>query len=180
MIQNIIVIPTNPVSSYSQFFEKEAFYARWLKIFCDIAVIANQPDITIRSKLADQGKVAMFLGYPNDHLSDVFRMWNLKTDLIVKSQNVLWLHKSYKTYKSDAAVSKGNHKAVHNKCFHRYLNKAETINTVDTNLYVQWKQGVVFTVYGWNAGPINGISIPRLVGAMGCEFAFPINLERAP
>lgn len=49
------------------------------------------------------------------------------------------------------AVSKGNHKAVWNKCFHRYLNKVETINTAETDSYVQWKQGIVFVVYGWNA-----------------------------
>jgi hypothetical protein len=68
------------------------------------------------------------------------------------------------------AVSKGNHKAVRNERFHRYLNKVETINTADTDSYVQWKQGVVFAVYGWNAGPIDSTNIPRSVGAMGTEF----------
>jgi hypothetical protein len=78
------------------------------------------------------------------------------------------------------AVSKGNHKAIRNERFHRYLNKVKTINTADTDSYVQWKQGVVFAVYGWNAGPIDGTNIPRSVGAMGREFPFPIDLERAP
>jgi hypothetical protein len=44
------------------------------------------------------------------------------------------------------SVSRGNHKAVRNERFHRYLNKVEMINTSETNSFSQWKQGVVFPV----------------------------------
>jgi hypothetical protein len=55
---------------------------------------------------------------------------------------------------------RGDHWAVRNEQFHRYLNKVEMINTAETTSYHQWKQGVVFGLYGWNAGPVDGTSIP--------------------
>jgi hypothetical protein len=46
------------------------------------------------------------------------------------------------------STSRGNHRAVRNERFHRYLNKVEMINTTETTSYNQWKQGVVFGLYG--------------------------------
>jgi hypothetical protein len=63
-------------------------------------------------------------------------------------------------------VSRENHKAVRNGRFHRYLNRVQQINTADTGSFFQWKQGVTFALYGWNAGPIDGTIIPRPFGAI--------------
>jgi len=76
-------------------------------------------------------------------------------------------------------VAKENHKAIRNERFHRYLNKVERINSADTDSLLQWKQGVLFSIYGWNAAPIDGTDIPRSVVAMGREFPFPIDLSNA-
>jgi hypothetical protein len=100
--KNIIVTPTKPVSSFSQFYEKEAPYPRSLRNFGEIGVMANHADKTIRAKLADQGKVAMLLGYPDSHANDNYRMWNLKTERMILSRDVLWLNKSSKTYIREA------------------------------------------------------------------------------
>jgi hypothetical protein len=54
------------------------------------------------------------------------------------------------------AVSAENHKAVRNERFHRYLNKVERINSADQGSLDQWRQGVLFGLYAWNAGPIDG------------------------
>jgi hypothetical protein len=45
----------------------------------------------------------MFLGYPNSHANDTYRMWNLKTERMILSRDVLWLNKSYKTYTREAS-----------------------------------------------------------------------------
>jgi hypothetical protein len=82
------------VSSSSQFFEKDAPYARALKTFGEIGVIAEHANKTIQGKLVDRGKVAMFLGYPANHTSDTYHMWNLKTARMVKSRDVLWVNNS--------------------------------------------------------------------------------------
>ena len=77
-------------------------------------------------------------------------------------------------------VSRENHKAVRNERFHRYLNRVQQINTADTGSFFQWKQGVTFALYGWNAGPIDGTNIPRSVGAIGREFPFPLDTQTRP
>ena len=76
-------------------------------------------------------------------------------------------------------VSPENHKACRNERFHRYLNKVQKINSADTGTLEQWKQGTLFAVYNWNAGPIDGTDIPRSVAAIGREFPFPIDLVPA-
>ncbi len=77
-------------------------------------------------------------------------------------------------------VSRENHKAVRNERFHRYLNRVQRINTAETGSFFQWKQGVTFALYGWNAGPIDGTDIPRSVGAIGRTFPFPLDTQTRP
>jgi hypothetical protein len=45
--------------------------------------------------LSDGGTVSVFVGYPNNHANDVYRLLNLKTNLIMKSRDVIWSNKSY-------------------------------------------------------------------------------------
>lgn len=40
----------------------------------------------------------MFVGYPEDTTSDVYRLLNLQTKAIIKSKDILWLHETYGTY----------------------------------------------------------------------------------
>jgi hypothetical protein len=77
------------------------------------------------------------------------------------------------------AVSRENHKAIRNERFHRYLNKVQRINTADVDSLFRWKQGVLFSLYAWNAAPIDGTDLPRSVVAIGRDFPFPIDLSTA-
>jgi hypothetical protein len=77
-------------------------------------------------------------------------------------------------------VSRENHKSVRNKRFHRYLNRVQQINTAETGSFFQWKQGVTFALYGWNAGPIDETNIPRSVVAVGRDFRFPLDTQTRP
>jgi hypothetical protein len=75
-------------------------------------------------------------------------------------------------------VSRENHKAILNERFHRYFNKVQRINSADMNELLKWKQGVCFSLYGWNAAPIDGTDIARSVVAVGRDFPlFPIDLS---
>ena len=75
------------------------------------------------------------------------------------------------------AVSRGNHKAVRNERFHRYLNKVQTINTADSGSLHRWVQGIFFAIYAWNADAADGTDIPRCIPAFGREFPFPIDIR---
>lgn len=74
-------------------------------------------------------------------------------------------------------VSRENHKAIRNERFHRYLNKVQRINTADTGSLFRWKQGVLFSVYAWNASPIDGTDISRSLVTISRDFTFPIDIE---
>ena len=78
------------------------------------------------------------------------------------------------------AVSRGNHRAIRNERFHRYLNKALKITVADLRSVTAWWQTVLFSVYAWNASPIDGTDIIRSSAAVGREFPFPIDIEMGP
>jgi hypothetical protein len=67
--------------------------------------------VFILTVLREGSKVAMFLGYPESHSKDTYRMWNIKTKRMILSRDVLWLNKSYKVYTSDPVenVNKNDH-----------------------------------------------------------------------
>jgi Reverse transcriptase (RNA-dependent DNA polymerase) len=49
----------------------------------------------IQGKLRDRGSVCVFVGYPSNHASDVYRLLNLKTNHVIKSRDVTWSSKTY-------------------------------------------------------------------------------------
>ena len=77
-------------------------------------------------------------------------------------------------------VAKENHKAILNERFHRYLNKVAKIHQADWESLDEWAMGVFFSLYGWNASPVDGTNITRSVAAKGREFNFPIDLAETP
>ena len=74
------------------------------------------------------------------------------------------------------AVARNNRKAIINEEFHRYLNKVNKINSADKVRLHQWLQGVLFALYDWNAGPVDGTDIYRSVLDIGRELPFTIDL----
>lgn len=41
----------------------------------------------------------MFIGYPNSTIPDIYKMLNLKTNIIIKTRDILWLYEFYRDYK---------------------------------------------------------------------------------
>ena len=56
-------------------------------------------------------------------------------------------------------VVRGNQKAIINEGFHRYLNKVHKTNSSDKGSLHQWSQGILFTLYAWNSGQVDGTDI---------------------
>jgi len=78
------------------------------------------------------------------------------------------------------AVSSQNHRAVRVERFFKYLNKMEKITVANTQSFLTWLQGTMFSLYGWNASPINGTNLIRSFVAKGRMFPFPIDLALDP
>jgi hypothetical protein len=64
-------------------------------------------------------------------------------------------------------VAKEDHKAILKEQFHRYLNEVTKIHQADCESLDQCTMGVFFSLYGWNASPVDGINITLLVAAKG-------------
>ena len=77
------------------------------------------------------------------------------------------------------AVLKGNHRAVRNEIFHKYLNKVQVLHAADKASVAQWRLGTSFATYSWNAAPVDGTDIERAVVAIGRSFPFPIDIAQA-
>ena len=56
-------------------------------------------------------------------------------------------------------VTRGKHKTIINELIHRYLTNLHEINSEDKEILHQWLQGVLFVLYAWNAGPVDGMDI---------------------
>jgi len=66
----------------------------------------HQRDKKIRCKSADHGFPCLFIGYPDNHAGECYRMFNLETKKVILSRNVLWLDKNYAEYKGITQVNK--------------------------------------------------------------------------
>ena len=51
---------------------------------------------SIQGKLNDRGTVGLFVGYPQNHTDDVYRILILKTKQIIKARDLIWLNLSYR------------------------------------------------------------------------------------
>ena len=77
-------------------------------------------------------------------------------------------------------VVRGNHRAIRNERFHRYLNKALKITVVDLQTVAAWWQTVLFAIYVSNVSSIDSTDIVRSSVEIGREFPFSIDVEMGP
>jgi hypothetical protein len=49
----------------------------------------------IQETLIDKGTVGLFVGYPEKHANDVYRIFNLKTKQVIKSRDLIWLNLNF-------------------------------------------------------------------------------------
>jgi hypothetical protein len=59
------------------------------------AVIIMKP---IQGKLNDRGTLGLFVGYPDNHAKDAYRIFNMKAKQIIKSRDLVWLNLSYENW----------------------------------------------------------------------------------
>jgi hypothetical protein len=68
---------------------------KWFKNFCtfgEIGITYNNQKI--KGKLDNRGYPCIFIGYTEDHASNVYVFFNLNNQAIFMSCNVVWLHKN--------------------------------------------------------------------------------------
>ena len=105
-LDNIMVRPERTKPPHTLFYGEDAKYAKSLRTFGEMAVIAIHEGKKMRSKLDDRGKTCMFVGYAEDHTKDVYRFLNIHTKRIILSRDVRWLNIIWKRYKDKSIYAK--------------------------------------------------------------------------
>ena len=68
------------------------------------------------------------------------------------------------------------HNAVMIEGYHRFLNKIQRIHQANTRSYENWKLGMLFAAYAWNASPVDGLDVIRSFAAKARTFRFPLDI----
>ena len=101
--ENLLVTKDKSKPSYELFFGKEHPHGRELRVFGEMGVVTLVRKIN--GKLVDRGINCMFVGYSENHPSNVYRMFDFHTRRIKQSRNIEWLGKTYGELKGITKVN---------------------------------------------------------------------------
>ena len=79
-------------------FKEHPKYRKYLRIFGEIAVVANHERKSTRTIIEQRGKVAIFVGYADDHTGIVYRFIHLKTQHVILSRDARRMNIMWKAY----------------------------------------------------------------------------------
>ena len=88
--------PTRKKCAHERFYGKILDYAKYLRTFGEMGVVRSI--VTVKSKLEEQGKTCMFLGYSKAHTGGTYCMLNLLKIHLILSREIIWLNKTYGEY----------------------------------------------------------------------------------
>jgi hypothetical protein len=74
-------------------------------------------------------------------------------------------------------VSAEQHEGILCERFHRYLDKVQRLQGLDTKEYSNWMMNTSFASYAWNGSPIDGTDIIRAFAAKARTFHFPLDVK---
>jgi hypothetical protein len=94
-IENMLATLNKPVAAYQRFYGIKEREMKFYKPFGDMAIVEENHNHKIRSKLANHGRGCMFLGHAPNHATDTFRFQSLQTMKVIVSSYVFWLNKFY-------------------------------------------------------------------------------------
>ena len=107
LLGNILVQDSAKTPPFTQFFGVDAKYAKQLRGFGEMCVVADTDNKVGRTKIYPRGKISLFVGYSTQHAGDVYRLLNPKTSGVIHSRDVKWISKiwaeSYKIKMIDRA-----------------------------------------------------------------------------
>jgi len=94
LLDSLVVVEIDGVKAtrYKHFFNREPVWARHLRIFGEAGTVTIKERNT---KLDDRGVPCLFVGYPLNHPSDCYRMYDPETKRVHLSRDIVWLKRMY-------------------------------------------------------------------------------------
>ncbi len=75
-IKNVVASANKAKPVHNAFYEKEASYVHYLRTFGEHGIVHNVK--TIKNKLDNHREMCIFMGYANDHVGNIYHMFNLQ------------------------------------------------------------------------------------------------------
>jgi hypothetical protein len=98
-LENVLSSTGEDLSASEKFYGTNPVWVKAMHSFGEICIVSDDQNKKIRSKLADRGIPCLFIGYPENHAADVFQFLKLDNEHMILSRNVIWLNKTFATYK---------------------------------------------------------------------------------
>ena len=95
MLDNILVQESARSPPFTQFLGVVAKYAKHLRVFGEMCVVADTDNKVGRTKIDPRGKISLFVGYSTQHAGDVYILLNPKTSRVIHSRDVKWIGKTW-------------------------------------------------------------------------------------
>ena len=93
LLDNILVQDSAKSPPFTQFFGVDAKYAKHLKVFGEMCVMADTDNNVGWTKIDPRRKISIFAGYSTQHTGDVYRLLNPKKSRVIHSRDVKWIGK---------------------------------------------------------------------------------------
>ena len=95
LLDNLLVQDSAKSPPFTQFFGVDAKYAKHLRGFGEVCVVADTDNKVGRTKIDPRGKISLFVGCSTQHAGDVYRLLNPKTSRGIHSRDVKWIGKTW-------------------------------------------------------------------------------------
>jgi hypothetical protein len=89
-LSNITSIKNQEICPYQLLYGCKPRLQASLRSFGEIGIVTTKDKI--QGKLNNRGTPCMFVGYSVHHAHDVYRMLNIETEMIINSQDIIWLN----------------------------------------------------------------------------------------
>ena len=95
LLDNILVQDSAKSPPFTQLFGADAKYAKHLRDFGEMCVVADTDNKVGNTKIDPRGKISLFVGYSTQHAGDVYGLLNPKTSRVIHSRDVKWIGKMW-------------------------------------------------------------------------------------
>jgi hypothetical protein len=99
----VITLQGKTLTRFEHFYGKLPPYLKHLHTWGEAGVVKLKTKTS--PKMLNKGLTCMFVGYPANHSSDCYEMWDATKDSYHVSRDVVWLHRMY--YKSSQSGQQG-------------------------------------------------------------------------
>ena len=93
---------------FTQCFGVYAKYAKPLRVFGEMCVVADTDNKVRRTKIDPRGKISLFVGYSTQHAENVYRLLNSKTSRVIHSRGVKWTGKTWAEFYKIKMIDRGS------------------------------------------------------------------------